>query len=151
MSLSIPRQVERMQDDWPHFLVVEKARQFVCWEGPLRPHSQRHDVRISLFRERGSGRGNYRLIPEVIVLNPALRRRRDDPNDPIPHLYRNRRDSGHPMLCLYRPYTREWHAGCHVADRIVPWASEWLACYEIWLATGKWLGGGTTPSERFRV
>ena len=140
-----------MQDDWPHFLVVEKGRQYVCWEGPLRPHSQRHDIRISLFRERGSGRRSYRLFPEVIVLNPALRHRRDDPNDPIPHLYRNRKDPGHPMLCLYRPYTREWHTGCYVADAIVPWTSEWLACYEIWLATGEWLGGGTLPGGRLRV
>ena len=151
MSSSLPRQVKRMQDEWPRFQVVEQARQFVCWEGPLQPLSQRHDVRVSLFRERGGDRGNHRLVPEVIVLNPALRRRRDDPKDPIPHLYRNRRDPGHPMLCLYRPRTREWHAGRYVADTIVPWASEWLACYEIWLATGKWLGGGTTPSGRFRV
>ena len=75
----------------------------------------------------------------------------DDPNDPIPHLYRNRRDPDHPMLCLYRPNTREWHAGCYVAGTIIPWTSEWLACYEIWLATGRWLGGGTTPREAFRV
>ncbi|MYD87819.1 MAG: hypothetical protein F4018_15215 [Acidobacteria bacterium] len=37
------------------------------------------------------------------------------------------------------------------SGRIVPWTSEWLACYEIWLATGKWLGGGTTPGEMSRV
>ena len=151
MSLSISRQVERMQTDWPDFKVIEQTRAFVCWEGPLRPHSQRHDVRISLYRDRGRGRGIYRLLPEVIVIRPALRHRRDDPSDPIPHLYRNRRDPGHPMLCLYRPNTREWHAGCYVAGTVVPWTSEWLACYEMWLATGKWLGGGTTPAMRPRV
>lgn len=151
MSLSLPRQVKRMLDEWPRFQVVEQARQFVCWEGPLHPLSQQHDIRISLFRERGRGRGSYRLSPQVIVLNPALHHRKDDPNDPIPHLYRNRTDPAHPMLCLYRPYTREWHAGCCFADTIVPWTSEWLACYEIWLATGKWLGGGTTPGEMSRV
>ena len=40
MSLSIPYQVKRMQDEWPRFEVIEQARQFVCWEGPLQPLSQ---------------------------------------------------------------------------------------------------------------
>ncbi|MDY0295864.1 MAG: hypothetical protein RB296_00975 [Acidobacteriota bacterium] len=29
-----------------------------------------------------------------------------------------------------------------IAKTIVPWASEWLIFYELWLATGEWLGGG---------
>ena len=34
MSLSISRQVERMQGDWPDFKVIDQTRAFVCWEGP---------------------------------------------------------------------------------------------------------------------
>ena len=29
-----------------------------------------------------------------------------------------------------------------VARIIVPWTIDWLACYEGWLATGEWTGGG---------
>ncbi|MGH8092034.1 MAG: hypothetical protein ACREIF_00990 [Chthoniobacterales bacterium] len=29
-----------------------------------------------------------------------------------------------------------------LADTIVPWTSRWLYFYEIWLATGEWMGGG---------
>lgn len=28
---------------------------------------------------------------------------------------------------------------------IIPWTSEWLFNYEVWLATGEWRGGGMHP------
>ena len=30
---------------------------------------------------------------------------------------------------------------------IVPWTIDWLACYEGWLATGEWAGGGIHTDE----
>jgi len=38
-----------------------------------------------------------------------------------------------------------------IALTTVPWAADWLACYEGWLATGRWHGGGRharTPEEK---
>jgi hypothetical protein len=35
-----------------------------------------------------------------------------------------------------------------IADTIVPWTSEWLMYYEIWLATSDWYGGGVWPPRR---
>ncbi|WP_244438191.1 hypothetical protein [Afipia birgiae] len=29
-----------------------------------------------------------------------------------------------------------------IASTTVPWALDWLACYELWLMTGRWTGGG---------
>jgi hypothetical protein len=34
-----------------------------------------------------------------------------------------------------------------LADTVVPWTSEWLFFYEVWHATGLWLGGGTHPNR----
>lgn len=34
-----------------------------------------------------------------------------------------------------------------IANTIVPWTSEWLFYYEIWLATGQWHGGGHSSAE----
>ena len=34
-----------------------------------------------------------------------------------------------------------------VADTTIPWAIDWLACYEGWLATGEWAGGGVHPTK----
>jgi len=45
-------------------------------------------------------------------------------------------------LCLYFPYGNEWNTSKLYVKTIIPWASEWLYHYEIWLATGTWHGGG---------
>ena len=55
----------------------------------------------------------------------------------LPHVY-----SGNE-LCLYEP--GEWSPRMPIAATILPWASEWLFYYEIWLATGEWTGGGHEP------
>jgi hypothetical protein len=77
--------------------------------------------------------------PKAFVEEPPLQER--DGNRP-PHLYAD--DS----LCLYLPQTQEWAPSMFVADTIVPWASEWLFHYEIWLSTGEWQGGGIHPGDR---
>ena len=46
-----------------------------------------------------------------------------------------------PVLCLYDPLKREWRPVDAISDTIVPWTIDWLACYEVWLATGRWTGG----------
>ena len=37
---------------------------------------------------------------------------------------------------------KEIDASQFIADTIIPWTSEWLLHYEIWVATGIWHGGG---------
>ena len=49
-------------------------------------------------------------------------------------------------LCLHED--GDWGPAMSIADTIVPWASEWLMYYEIWLATGDWYGGGEWPPRR---
>ena len=151
MSLSIMRQVERMRVRWPGFRVVERDRRSACWEGQLRPLSQRYGVRISLRRRCCRAQRVDILQESVRVVDPVLRRRAEDPRGPIPHVYLNPEDPERPSLCLYDPETNEWHAGCTVANTIVPWTIDWLACYEGWLATGRWAGGGKHPDGTFDV
>lgn len=35
-----------------------------------------------------------------------------------------------------------------ISETIVPWASEWLFYFELWLVTKEWMGGGEHPSAR---
>lgn len=56
----------------------------------------------------------------------------------LPHVY----DSQKQQLCLYSPSKKEWSAHNYIIDTIIPWISEWLYYYELWLLEGKWLGGG---------
>lgn len=99
----------------------------VTWTGTLQPTalSATYTVRVQ-----------YRLgsAPRVMILSPQLRPR--DDGGVIPHVY------GHDRPCLYYPKFREWHPGAFVGETIVPWASLWLHYYELWHATGEWLGGG---------
>ena len=34
-----------------------------------------------------------------------------------------------------------------IANTIIPWTVEWLYYYELWQATGEWLGGGEHPEN----
>lgn len=80
----------------------------------------------------------YRLgqHPVVNVIDPPLKAR---DGGRLPHVY-----SG-DNLCLYHPDYDEWSGGRVIAETIVPWISEWLYFYEVWLVTEEWLGGGEHP------
>lgn len=81
---------------------------------------------------------NYKLgdCPKITILDPALRSRSDQ--DRIPHTY----SASEP--CLFRPGT-DWDSSQCIAATIIPWLAMWLSFYEIWHATGEWLGGGEHP------
>lgn len=104
-------------------------RNELLWVGILRPSPLSGRYKVSLrYKLNGS--------PEVQVLEPLLQSKK---NKRPPHLYSGER------LCLYLPQGGEWGQEMLLSETIVPWASEWLLNYEIWLATGKWCGGGTHP------
>lgn len=69
--------------------------------------------------------------PVVEVINPKLI---IPEGKSLPHVF-----SGN-KLCLY--LADEWRGDMLISNTIVPWISEWLLYYEIWLTTGEWLGGG---------
>jgi hypothetical protein len=81
---------------------------------------------------------DYRPLrpPRIRVLDQLETR----PGESLPHTY----NTG--TLCLYEP--DEWTDSMYLADTIVPWTTEWLINYEIWLATGDWHGGGEWPPRR---
>jgi hypothetical protein len=76
------------------------------------------------------------MTPHVTLVDPPLQGR--DGRKP-PHLYKG------DFLCLYLPNSGEWNGQMFLARTIIPWTSEWLLHYEIWLATGEWHGGGIHP------
>jgi hypothetical protein len=70
--------------------------------------------------------------PAVRVRDPALELWPG--TGALPHVYPG------DELCLN--YPGEWDSSMSVGHTILPWASEWLLHYEIWLVTGEWTGGG---------
>jgi hypothetical protein len=70
--------------------------------------------------------------PHIYVSDPQLVTR---PDERLPHTF-----TKDGSLCLY--YDEFLPSRDLIADTLVPWASEWLLHYELWLATGEWCGGG---------
>lgn len=118
-----------MEKHFPSF-VLKWKRGIATWTGILQPTpaSDRYTVKIQ-----------YSLsdVPNVWVISPQLLER--PTGEKIPHVY------GGNRLCLYLPGSGEWERTKLIAETIVPWASLWLYYYELWHATGEWLGGGIHP------
>ena len=77
--------------------------------------------------------------PRVFVLKPALELPPGEHR--LPHMF----DDGAGGLCLH--YNHEWDPRKSIASTIIPWTSEWLLHYEVWLVIGEWTGGGHEPSS----
>lgn len=72
--------------------------------------------------------------PKIYILNPKLTLPAGKLK--LPHVYKGNK------LCLYYPKNNEWHSGLSISNYIIPWISEWIFQYELWLVNGVWSGGG---------
>lgn len=109
---------------------VVATRDRIRWRGELTPseYSDTYEVVID---------HSLREKPLIYVVRPQLER---VDNKRIPHVF------AWNTLCLHTE-DRLQIASKRLADTVVPWASEWLFFYEIWLATGgEWMGGGIHPA-----
>lgn len=104
----------------------------LCATGELQPTSRSniYTVRINY---------HFKKSPEIYILKPQLVK--NFKGDSIPHVYPNNR------LCLFQPKYKEFKYVDFISDTIIPWTSLWLYYYEIWHATGDWLGGGEHPQK----
>ena len=111
---------------------TEVERSGLTWTGTLQPTelSRRYKVRI---RYRPPSSPHIHVLSEMPTRHGAA----------YPHTFND------GSLCLYE--TGEWYPEMLIADTIVPWTSEWLVHYEIWLATGKWYGSGEQVGRNVRV
>jgi len=105
--------------------------QTLVWYGMLQPTeiSRKYKIRVELPL-KGS--------PKAYMEEPKMEMRGG--NKP-PHIYNYEEGK----MCLYLPNSKEWTTFKRLADTLIPWISEWLFFYEIWLLTGEWEGGGKHP------
>ena len=100
---------------------VERSR--LTWNGILQPAGYSRPYRVRITFKTGE-------YPKVKVLSHLEGRQ----GEPLPHVYAD------GALCLF--VEGEWTSDMFIADTIVPWTSEWLLYYELWLFTGEWHGEG---------
>lgn len=131
-ALTIQEQNTAMKCIWPSFSVhkLNRQSQSARWTGEVQPQFGRFRIEVA-----------YRLgeVPDVRVLHPALIRLPGNVEGQLPHVYPPADD---PTLCLFDPVTDHWEPAMTIAATTVPWACDWIACYELWLMTGRWTGGG---------
>ena len=136
--LSIDQQCAAMKASWPSFAVrdVNRALQRARWVGSVTPQFSRFTLEV-----------RYRVgyWPQTRILHPELVRMPENPEGQLPHVYPPADD---PRLCLFDPVSGEWKGSMTIARTIVPWAIDWIACYELWLMTGRWTGGGRHAGDR---
>jgi hypothetical protein len=102
----------------------------LVWVGSLTPAEYSDSYELVIDHQR-------RACPLVYVSRPRLQLAT---NQPLPHVY------SWNTLCLFLDH-REWDVNIPIADTLVPWASEWLFYYELWLASdGEWFGEGQHPA-----
>jgi hypothetical protein len=129
--LSVREQLAWVRLRWPDMRSAVHGKTLVV-TGDYQPSPLSETYRVRTLYEFGSP-------VDVRVLSPELRRR--TPDEKIPHMYLQER------LCLFLPWADQWAGDKILADTIIPWTSLWLHYYELWLATGEWLGGGHQPEE----
>ena len=136
--LSIEAQISGMKVGWPNLVgrQVDRRLQSARWTGSVRPQYAIYtlDIRYCL--------GGW---PEVRIVSPTLVRLPDNSEGELPHVYPPAND---PVLCLFDPREGEWTSDMAIADTTVPWSLDWLTCYEHWLMTGRWSGGGRHANHR---
>ena len=131
-------QIQDMKSKWPRFRLNSRYKQsrVLAWSGELEPQYQVYKVEVIVdFSPAITPKK-----PIIRVLSPVLDRLPGNPEGELPHVYWG--EAGNFSLCLYDPNVGEWNSKMLVSDTLVPWTIDWLACYEGWLLTGQWNGGG---------
>ena len=125
-NLSLAVQQYHIQKWFPKSRIYIKNSQ-LYWKSHIIPTQLSLKYQICL---------KYKLKqrPKVRVLEPTLKL---PEKISVIHIYPD------GTLCLY--YKRGWNGEMIIAETIVPWISEWLLYYELWLSTGQWYGGGIHP------
>jgi hypothetical protein len=141
---SLLSQVQDMAHVWPQFEVaLGPGPNSVVWFGPLKGLERPFTLSIEYGLPVSGLVQRHRFFPVVRVLRPSLVLNFDAGDEaPLPHVYFEGPDYRLSPLCLFDPMANEWNPSMSIAKTTVPWAARWLACYELWEATGRWHGGG---------
>lgn len=141
---TIKEQVDAMRKDWPSFDDCPGySSDSIIWIGDLKGKAQTFLVTVEYGLPK-IGRGTcYRSMPIVRVLRPRLIPNWNDKVEgALPHVYISKPDITLSPLCLFDPKENQWDPSMLISETTIPWTRWWLAFYEIWRATGVWMGGG---------
>lgn len=142
--MSLQQQLYAMAKDWPQFRPCSgHGPMSVIWFGDLKGLERSFHVSIEYGLPMCGRNDVYRLAPSVRVVRPELVPNCNAEDEaPLPHVYFDVPDIRFSRLCLFDPMAREWDPSMLISRTTVGWTVRWLAAYEFWEATGRWIGGG---------
>lgn len=130
--ISLFIQERKLKLMFPNSIANRDNEKRLEWEGAIKPTPLSAEYKIKLIYDI---KRDYKV--DVYVKDPHPLRMAKNKTE-LPHVYSTKKQK----LCLYYPKNKEWHKGLLFTETIIPWASEWLAHYELWVVTGEWHGGG---------
>jgi len=133
--ISLIHQAGALLSYFPDSELTRKGEDELIWVGMITPTPLSGTYKVKLQYKRGA-------FIHVFVLEPKLKL--PDGATTLPHVYSTPRQ----QLCLYYPKDNEWHTGMFYVKSLIPWTSEWLFHYEIWVGTGEWKGGGIDHEQQ---
>lgn len=128
-KVSLTDQAKALRSYFPHSIIDRKGDREITWVGDLTPTHLSNTYKIRLHYKTGE-------FIRVFVVEPKLKLAEGATK--LPHVYSTELQ----QLCLYYPKNKEWTPSMWFVSSIIPWASEWLLHYEIWVGSGDWRGGG---------
>lgn len=123
-------QLRILKKDFPSSVVKSHSLRHLVWETVIIPTPNSVTYRIRIDYTIGQP-------PKVYVIDPP-KLLRPEGKKLLKHVFSTEKQ----QLCLYYGPFGEWNDSMFLARKIVPWASEWLFFYELWVITGEWLGEG---------
>jgi hypothetical protein len=115
---------------FPESTIIRHREESLTWIHSITPSPLSETYKVKLQYLKDNGVKVYVINPKPLVLAKG--------KSVLPHVY----DSVKQQLCLYYPRKNEWNMGMLLTESIIPWISEWLFHYELWVGTGDWKGGG---------
>ena len=131
--ISLIIQAGKLKSMFPNSIIKRIKEEKLEWIGELQPTPLSKKYKVKFIYKRNKGVSAYVIEPKPLERYGDLKS--------LPHVYSTKEQK----LCLYYPGIREWDVTMFYTETIVPWISEWLFYYELWLSTGDWLGGGVHP------
>lgn len=131
-SLSINIQADALRR-YPTGQIACRKDGLLVWRWEVQPSCLSTKYTIKLVYRYGG-------TPKVWVLSPKPLALAEGQTS-LPHVY----STLEQQICLFYnagEEEKEWRPDMILANTVVPWISEWLYFYELWLITGTWLGGG---------
>lgn len=127
--VTLPQHFLRMTNMFSEIITEKSIKSNVySLKFKIKPFENSNEYEILFFHEKNS-------VPKTYVINPNIYELSCGKKPP--HTYEFNEKVC--RLCLNLP--EELDTNEHY-DYVIPWISDWLGYFEIWLITDEWYGGG---------